>query len=129
MKVIFIVDDLDTTLLFVKTALDGHYKTYALPSAQRMFQLAEKIMPDLILLDVDMPVMDGFEAIKLLKADERLKSIPVIFLTGKHDEEYEIKGFELGAIDFITKPFSTPVLLKRIANFLEIDKLIKTVRQ
>ena len=85
MRTIFIVDDKDTNLLLAKTALEGLYKTFALPSAERMFKLAEKITPDLILLDVDMPEMDGFEAMKILKNDEKLKSIPVIFLTGKND--------------------------------------------
>ena len=129
MRTIFIVDDKDTNLLLAKTALEGLYKTFALPSAERMFKLAEKITPDLILLDVDMPEMDGFEAMKILKNDEKLKSIPVIFLTGKNDAVSEINGFELGALDFINKPFSAPVLLKRIETHIEMDKLIKAIQQ
>ena len=125
MKKIFIVDDNDANLLLAKNALDGMYETYALPSAARMFKLLEKITPDLILLDVDMPEMDGFEAMQKLKENERLKTIPVIFLTAKQDTESEIQGFEMGAIDFITKPFSPPVLLKRIKTHIEVDKLIK----
>lgn len=125
MKIIFIVDDNATNLVTAKNALVGHYKTYALPSAERMFNLLDKIMPDLILLDVDMPEMDGFEALSALKADSKLKSIPVIFLTAKHDAESEIRGFEMGAIDFINKPFSPPVLIKRIETHIETDILIK----
>jgi len=125
LKTVFIVDDNDTNLTAAKTALDGTYKAYALQSAARMFKMVHKIMPDLILLDVDMPEMDGFEAIKLLKVDERLKSIPVIFLTAKNDVAAEIQGFELGALDFINKPFSPPVLIKRIESHIETDKLIK----
>jgi putative two-component system response regulator len=125
MKTIFVVDDNDTNLMAAKTALDSSYKTFALPSAARMFKLAEKIMPDLILLDIDMPEMDGFEAMQVLKTDGKLKSVPVIFLTAKNDEETEIRGFEMGAIDFINKPFSAPVLLKRMETHLEIDKLVK----
>ena len=118
MKIIFIVDDNDTNLMAAKTALEGNYKTYALPSAEKMFKLAEKIMPDLILLDIDMPEMDGFEAIKVLKSDDRLKSIPVIFLTGKSDEATETKGLELGALDYINKPFSESSLLDIIEMHL-----------
>ncbi|MCL2689798.1 MAG: response regulator [Chitinispirillia bacterium] len=125
MKTIFIVDDNDTNLMMAKNALDGVYKTYALPSAQSMFKLAEKITPDLILLDVDMPEIDGFEAIWLLKSDVKLKSIPVVFLTAKHDAESEVHGFEMGALDFISKPFSPPVLIKRIEMHIETDRIIK----
>jgi putative two-component system response regulator len=125
MKTIFIVDDNDTNLMMAKLALEGEYKTFAVPSAARMFKLAEKIHPDLILLDVDMPEMDGFEAMEVLKADHNLKDIPIIFLTAKNDTESEIRGFEMGALDFIIKPFSPPVLLRRIATQIETDKLIK----
>ncbi|MDR1836047.1 MAG: response regulator [Treponema sp.] len=129
MKTIFIVDDNDTNLIAAKIALDGTYKTFALPSAAKMFKLAEKITPDLILLDVDMPEMDGFQAMATLKSDERLKSIPVIFLTAKNDAESEIYGFEMGALDFINKPFSAPVLIKRIETHIETDRLIKESQQ
>ena len=125
MKTIFIVDDNDTNLMAAKTALEGVYKTFALPSAERMFKLAEKIIPDLILLDIDMPEMDGFEAMRALRKDDDLKAIPVVFLTAKNDEETEIHGFEMGALDFINKPFSAPVLIKRIEMHIETDKLIK----
>ncbi|MCL2002542.1 MAG: response regulator [Oscillospiraceae bacterium] len=125
MKTIFIVDDNDTNLMTAKTALDGAYRAFALPSAAKMFKLAEKIMPDLILLDIDMPEMDGFEAMRALRADERLKDVPVIFLTAKNDAATEIQGFEMGALDFINKPFSPPVLVRRIETHIETDKLIK----
>jgi len=125
MKTVFVVDDNDSNLMVAKTALDGTYRTFALSSAAKMFKLAEKITPDLILLDVSMPEMDGFEAIAVLKSDVKLKSTPVIFLTAKHDPESEIRGFEIGALDFISKPFSAPVLIKRIEMHLETDKLIK----
>jgi len=125
MKTIFIVDDNDTNLMAAKTALEGIYKSYALPSAEKMFKLAEKILPDLILLDIDMPEMDGFQAMQKLKSDSKLQSVPVIFLTAKNDEATEIRGFEMGALDFINKPFSPPVLVRRIETHIETDKLIK----
>jgi len=125
MKTIFIVDDSESNRIVAKTALDDVYTTYALPSAARMFKLLEKIKPDLILLDIEMPEMGGFEALSILKLDDNLRNIPVVFLTAKNDEESEIRGFETGAIDFINKPFSPPVLIKRIETHIEIDKIVK----
>ena len=125
MKTIFVVDDNDTNLTAAKDALDGTFKAFALRSAARMFKLAEKIIPDLILLDISMPEMDGFEAMHILKSDKRLKDVPVIFLTASQDTQTEIKGFELGALDFIHKPFSPPVLIRRIETHIETDRLIK----
>jgi putative two-component system response regulator len=129
MKTIFIVDDNDTNLMAAKTVLDGTYKTFALPSAEKMFKLLEKITPDLILLDVDMPEMDGFQAMSILKSDAKLRPIPIIFLTAKNDAESEIRGFEMGALDFINKPFSAPVLIRRIETHIETDRLIKESQQ
>lgn len=125
MKTVFIVDDNDSNLMSAKNALMDTYKTYGLPSAVRMFKLAERITPDIILLDVDMPEMDGFETMEAMKSDKNLKNCPVIFLTASQDTETEIRGFELGALDFITKPFSPPVLRRRIATHIETDRLIK----
>jgi len=94
-------------------------------SAAKMFALLEKVTPDLILLDIEMPEMSGFEALICLKANPSHKNIPVIFLTGYTDDSVEARGFELGVVDFIAKPFSTPVLLNRIKMHLEIDELIR----
>lgn len=121
MKTIFVVDDNDTNLMAAKIALTGTYRTFALPSAKKMFQLAEKIIPDLILLDVEMPEMDGFSAMKQLKEDERLREIPVIFLTASEDKATKEQGFEMGAADFITKPFEALVLLERIGRILSLE--------
>ncbi|MCL2079302.1 MAG: response regulator [Oscillospiraceae bacterium] len=125
MKTIFIVDDNESNLFSAKTALEGIYKTYALLSAERMFKMAERIIPDLILLDIEMPDMNGFEALRILKSDERWKSIPVLFLTSRNDADAEINGFEMGALDFISKPISPPRLIKRLETHLETDALIK----
>ncbi|MCL2755116.1 MAG: response regulator, partial [Oscillospiraceae bacterium] len=89
----------------------------------------EKVIPDLILLDVDMPVIDGFEALEKLKADARTRDVPVIFLTARTDCQAELRGFEMGALDFINKPFSPPSLIKRIECHIEMDKLLKKSRQ
>ncbi|MDR0222163.1 MAG: response regulator [Oscillospiraceae bacterium] len=125
MKTVFIVDDNETNRMTAKRALDGAYKTFALPSAAAMFKLLEKITPELILLDLDMPETDGFQAMAALKSDEKLKSIPVVFLTAMNDADSEIRGFEMGALDFLNKPFSPPVLIKRIETHIDTDNLIK----
>jgi len=123
-KTIFVVDDSDTNLSMAENALEDLYCVMTLPSAAKMFTLLEKVTPDLILLDIEMPEMNGFEALQKLKTHDQYSSIPVIFLTGLTDVSIEVQGFELGAIDFIAKPFSAPVLLNRIKTHLSIDELI-----
>ncbi|MDR0502093.1 MAG: response regulator [Treponema sp.] len=125
MKTIFVVDDSDTNLSMAESALEDHYRVMTIPSVVRMFTLLEKMTPDLILLDIEMPEMDGFEALQRLKSSGLWSDIPVMFLTGRTDEEVEVRGFEMGAIDFVTKPFSAPVLLNRIKTHLDIDKIIR----
>ena len=124
-KTIFVVDDNDTNLSMAKEALKDQYKVLTLPSAEKMFSLIEKVTPDLILLDIEMPEMDGFEALKQLKNSVEYAGIPVIFLTSMSDAKIEVRGFQLGVIDFITKPFSAPVLTNRIRTHLNIDELIR----
>ena len=125
MKTIFVVDDSDTNLSMAEAVLEDQYRVMTMPSASKMFDLLEKVIPDLVLLDIEMPVMDGFETLKKLKSDGRWTDIPTIFLTGRNDSEVEARGFELGAVDFITKPFSAPVLLNRIKTHLNIDDIIR----
>jgi len=122
---IFIVDDVETNLNAAEKVLAETYRVIALSSAEKMFKALTKFTPDLILLDVEMPDMNGFEAMKLLNADELYSEIPVIFLTGMTDAESEAKGIELGAVDFIMKPFTEPVLLNRIRKCLDIDELVR----
>jgi len=125
MKTIFIVDDSDTNLSMAETVLENNYRVMTMPSAAKMFSFLDKIIPDLILLDIEMPEMNGMEALKRLKAESKWADIPVMFLTGRNDAEIEAYGFELGAVDFITKPFSAPVLLNRMKTHLEIDEIIR----
>ena len=113
---IVLVDDNLATLEQGKRLLQEFYRVYTVQTAATLFENLEHDIPDLILLDVEMPEMDGFETISRLKGDTRYKHIPVIFLTSKSDEESERKGFSLGAVDYITKPFSGPLLQKRISN-------------
>jgi len=125
MNTIFIVDDSDTNLSMAESALEDQYRVLTMASGAKMFSLLEKMIPDLILLDIEMPEMNGIDALIKLKSCEAWKNIPVIFLTGRTDETVEVHCFELGAVDFITKPFSAPVLLKRVKTHLDIDKAIR----
>jgi putative two-component system response regulator len=124
LKTIFVVDDSDTTLTMVERALENHYRVMTIESAQKMFLLLKKVIPDLILLDIEMPEMDGFTALEKLKADISFSHIPVMFLTGNTDPSIEVTGFEIGAIDFVKKPFSAAVLLNRVRTHLDIDGII-----
>ena len=120
---IILVDDNTTALNLGRSMLKPFYKVYPATSAAQLFELLEIMIPDLILLDIVMPEMDGYQAIKKMKADSRFADIPVIFLTGKNDERSELEGLNLGAVEYITKPFSVPLLLRRIANqFLIIQQ-------
>lgn len=124
-KMIFIVDDNATNLTIAENVLVKQYRVIALSSAAKMFMALEKFRPDLILLDIEMPEMSGFEAIKRLQSNDLHAEIPVIFLSSLSDAVNEAYGIELGAVDFIMKPFSEPVLLNRIKNHLNIDELIR----
>ena len=124
-KTIFIVDDSSTNLSQAKLVLDFHYKVLTMPSAVKMFSMLEKIVPDLILLDVEMPDLDGFEAMEQLQASRNFAHIPVIFLTSHRDAEIEAKCFELGAVDFISKPFTSQGLLMRVRTQVNIKELIR----
>ena len=96
-------------------------------SGQEALEFLAKNTVELVLLDVHMPEMNGFEVIRKMKADEKFKQIPVIFLTGDNDRKTEIKGFSEGALDFITKPFIADIMLKRIKRILELDRLQKNL--
>ena len=124
MKTIFIVDDNTVNLMTADKTLSDHYYVFTFASASTMFDCLNNIIPELILLDIMMPDIDGFDALKRLRADVNYAKIPVIFLTSKNDNATEALGFEMGVIDFISKPFSGPVLLNRIKTHLQIEEII-----
>jgi putative two-component system response regulator len=119
-KRIVLVDDDITSLALGKSIMSEQYDVVTIPSGEKLFQFLQKIRPDLILLDVDMPVMDGYETLKKLKAQPETQDIPVIFLTSMSDAASEIAGLNLGAVDYISKPFSPPLLLKRLELHLKV---------
>jgi len=121
-KKIIYVDDVNYSLITVKTRLQDYYEIYPADSVLKMYEILEKFKPDLILLDVNMPDIDGYEAIKGLKSDERYMEIPVMFLTGNSDRESVVKGLSLGAVDYVVKPFTTIKLVESIETHLNPKK-------
>jgi putative two-component system response regulator len=113
---IILCDDSRTNLLVAMKILLTVYDVFPVTSAALMFECLKENKPDLILLDIDMPEMDGFEATEILKADANTANIPIIYLTGTIDDEIKQKGTALGAVDFILKPFAPTDLLDRVAS-------------
>lgn len=110
-KLIFLVDDNPANLRIGKNVLSGKYTVATAPSASKLFKLLEHNRPVMILLDVDMPDLDGYKTIELLKSKPEFKDIPIIFLTGMTDSKSEEKGRALGAVDYMTKPFDAAALI------------------
>jgi len=117
-KKIIVVDDNLENLTALKNTLKNIYEVYPCPSAAKMFDLLGHIQPDLILLDVEMPEMNGHEAAEKLKSSDKYREIPIMFLTSMDDEESKKKGLSLGAVDYIHKPFDAPSLLQRLETHL-----------
>ncbi|RTR37881.1 two-component system response regulator [Shewanella canadensis] len=117
---ILAVDDTPANIDVVKGVLSERYFVQAAINGQMALKIIEKNKPDLILLDIMMPGMDGYEVCQKLKADEATRGIPVIFLTAKAEVEDETRGLELGAVDYITKPISPPILIERVKTHLEL---------
>jgi putative two-component system response regulator len=115
-----LVDDDQVHLNTGKDILKDLYNIFPIPSGKKLFEMLEKISPDLILLDIEMPEMDGYEVIKKLKADEKTSDIPVIFLSAHIDPGHELEGLGLGAVDYVFKPFSPILLIRRIENHIII---------
>jgi len=113
-KKVFIVDDEVVNLKIGKNALSNHYDVFPLDSGKALFDMLRSVQPDLILLDIMMPEMDGHEALRRLKANKQSANIPVIFLTSKGDIGTVLEGISGGINDYIVKPFDPAQLLKRI---------------
>jgi DNA-binding response OmpR family regulator len=118
---IVIVDDNPTNLTSAKEVLYKQYEVFTFNAPGKMFTSINEIKPALILLDIDMPVMDGFRTLELLKNSTATRNIPVIFLTGLFDVPTEIKGLKKGAVDYITKPFVPELLLQRVEMHILIE--------
>jgi DNA-binding response OmpR family regulator len=119
-KQIIVVDDSAANLTACKKSLKDLYNVYTAPSAEKMFEILEHILPDMILLDVEMPGTNGYDAMRTLRQNEKFKSIPVIFLSAMDDAQSEIEGLNLGAVDYIHKPFVSELLVRRIEAHMSV---------
>ena len=127
-KLLLLVDDDSENIQVVHSILKDRYKIRVAMDGFKALELAKtKPFPDLILLDVIMPHMDGYEVCRRLKADPRTHEIPIIFLTGKTEVADETRGFEVGAVDYIHKPFSPPIVTARVQTHLMLREAHDTV--
>ncbi|WP_028451430.1 HD-GYP domain-containing protein [Chitinilyticum aquatile] len=127
---LLLVDDSPDGLAHLHALLKDRYRIKVASTGERALQIAvAEPPPALILLDVVMPGMDGYAVCRALKAKRETRDIPVLFLTGQHDEEAETTGFAAGAVDYLHKPFSAPVLLARIATQLALKQAVDALRE
>ena len=118
---ILVVDDTPENLMLMQSLLRDHYKVKGANNGERALKIAMgEAPPDLILLDIMMPGMDGYEVCRQIKADPHAQHIPIIFLTAKAQAEDEAFGLSLGAVDYITKPISPPIVLARVRSQLAL---------
>ena len=117
-KTVLLVDDTADNLALMSALLKGLYKVQVANSGEKALRIAQSTPPDLVLLDIMMPEMDGYEVCRRLKQDAKTRDIPIIFLTAKATAEDEQMGLELGAVDYLTKPISPPIALARVKNHL-----------
>jgi putative two-component system response regulator len=125
--VVLIVDDTADNITLLTYLLGNHYKNKVATNGQKALQIAFKEPPDLILLDIMMPGMDGYTVCRELKANPATKDVPVIFLTARSQEDDEARGFELGAVDYITKPISPPILMARVQTHISLQQARKSL--
>ncbi|WRH66710.1 MAG: response regulator [Planktothrix sp. GU0601_MAG3] len=127
---ILIVDDNPTNLSVLSQTLKGAgFAVRVAEDGESALQLVERKQPTLILLDVQMPGIDGFETCKKLKADPKNQEIPIIFLTALTDVKNKVKGLSLGAVDYISKPFEQEEVLARVRVHLQLKNLTETLEQ
>jgi CheY-like chemotaxis protein len=132
LPVVMVVDDNVASLQSALNVLSDICEVFTVPSADKMFDLLKRNKPKLILLDLNMPDVDGFEALRRLKDDPATRDIPVIMLTGVQAQESQLEGLVMGAADYITKPFAPQLLRKRVELYValwEKDTIIKQQAQ
>ena len=128
MKKILIVDDMMVSLMMTENMLADQYETFCASSGKEAIEIYRKEKPDMVLSDLRMPGMSGYE-LQLALQKEYHKIIPFMFMTADHDEETESKGFDNGAMDFIRKPFRPDVLLRRVANIMQTVEQIQDLKK
>lgn len=128
-QVILVVDDDKSNLMIAQKLLAEEYRVAAANSGELAFRYLEKNIPDLILLDIQMPGMDGFEVMGRIQDHEKWRKIPVIFLTADRSEKTEEACFKMGAVDYIGKPFVPSIMLQRVRRSLELEGYRKGLEQ
>jgi CheY-like chemotaxis protein len=129
-KLVLIVDDTPTNVAVVSGVLKDSFRTKVATNGEKALAIANAPdKPDLILLDVMMPGMDGFEVCRRLKDNPATREIPIIFLTAKTEEVDEEKGFDVGAVDYIHKPFSAPIVLARVRTQLALQEALTEAKE
>ena len=124
-KLVLIVDDTPTNVAVVSGVLKDSFRTKVATNGEKALAIANGAeKPDLILLDVMMPGMNGYEVCRRLKDNPVTRDIPIIFLTAKTEELDEEKGFDVGAVDYIHKPFSAPIVLARVRTQLALQEAL-----
>jgi class 3 adenylate cyclase len=125
---ILVVDDAPENIDLLDGVLNKEYKIKAAMNGEKAIKIAQsENPPDIILLDITMPVMDGYEVCRRLKDDPQTRDIPIIFVTAKSDDSDETKGLEIGAVDYITKPFNPSIIKARVKTHLELKMMHQKV--
>ena len=119
---VMVVDDTEANIDILVEALADFYEIVVATDGQTALESIDEQIPDLILLDIMMPGIDGYEVLKRVKSNKKTRHVPIIFVTALGDQTDETKGLELGAVDYITKPFSPPIVLARVKNHLELKR-------
>ena len=123
---VLIVDDTPTNIAVISGVLENFFSTKVATNGETALAIAQASdKPNLILLDVEMPGMDGYEVCRRLKANPATCEIPIIFLTGRTEAADEQMGFEVGAVDYIHKPFSAPIVLARVKTHLALQNALE----
>ncbi|CAO3417767.1 diguanylate cyclase domain-containing protein [Azospirillum doebereinerae] len=125
---ILVVDDIPSNVHVLSRILKDDYDIYFATDGEKALELVQRRLPDLVLLDIMMPGMDGYEVCSRIKADPATNDIPVIFISAKSEVEDETRGLEVGAIDFITKPISPPIVKARVRNHLLLKRQADLLR-
>jgi diguanylate cyclase (GGDEF)-like protein len=124
---LLIVDDDNSSLMMLSHILEKEYTIRVAPDGASAIRIAEKYVPDLILLDIIMPEMDGYQVFKELYNSEKTTHIPVIFITGLNNNNDEKKGLEMGAVDYISKPFDDTIVKLRVHHQIRIVNQLRTI--
>ena len=119
---ILLIDDNEIDLKLLANIFKEYYEIHVAKNAKQAFSILQTIIPDLIILDIIIPEMDGFEILKKIRNEEKTKNIPVVIVTAKTSSEDQVKGFKYGATDYITKPFNIQIIELRVKNLISLKR-------